>query len=59
MSSIKSSQSNSVINIEYEDFTNNVVIAIGNKTGFRFVNLTFEQCELINEYLNDAKNQIV
>lgn len=59
MSSLKSIESDSIICIEYDDFTNTVEIQVGNDTGFRFVNLSFNQCELIKEHLDDAKNQIV
>lgn len=59
MTSLKSSESESIISVGYDDFTNTVEIHVGNDTGFRFVHLTFEQCELIKEHLDDSKNQIV
>lgn len=59
MTSLKSSESDSIISVEYDDFTNTVEIHIGNETGFRFVHLAYEQCETIKELLDDAKNQIV
>lgn len=59
MTSIKSCESDSIVTVGYDDFTNTVELHVGNETGFRFVHLTFKQCQLIQEYLDDAKNQII
>ena len=56
---MKCKESDSIINVDYEDFTNSVEVSIGNKTGFRFVNLNFEQCEKLSCILSEVKNQIV
>lgn len=59
MDLLKSKHSNSSIQVGYDDFNNTVEIHIGNDTGFRFVNLTFEQCDLLIDLINEHKNQIL
>lgn len=59
MYTTKSINSNSTINIDYCDFTNTIEIHVGNESGFRFVSLDIEQCDLIIEQINNVKNSIL
>lgn len=59
MSTIQSIQSNSTISADYDDFTNTVEIHVGNKTGFRFVNLDRDKAERLVEVINEIKEYIV
>jgi len=59
MYSIKSNESNSIISIDYDSFTNTVEIHIGNSSGFRFVHLDREKCDMIKDIIDELKNEIV
>lgn len=59
MNTIKSILGNSTITPDYDEETNTLEIAIGNKQGFRFVHLNKERVELLIDLLNEFKTQIV
>lgn len=59
MNTIKSNESDSTITADYDDYTNSVEIHVGNKNGFRFVNLDVEKTEHLIEILTQFKNFIV
>ncbi len=59
MNTLKSDNSNSTITVDYDDTTNLVEIHIGNKEGFRFVNLNERKAEYLIEILTEFKNMII
>ena len=59
MNTIKSSTGNSTITPDYCEDTNTVEIAIGNKEGFRFVNLDTERIDYLIDLLIEFKGMII
>ena len=59
MNTIKSELNNSTITPDYCEETNTVEISIGNKDGFRFVNLNIEKTDYLIDLLTEFKNMIV
>ncbi len=58
MESIQSTLNETVITVDYDDFTNTVEVQVGNESGFRYVNLDIQKCDQLIELLTESKNQI-
>jgi len=58
MNTIKSTINDTVICVEYDNYTNTIDIQVGNKHGFRFINLDYKKTELLIDLLNEVKNNI-
>ena len=59
MNTIKSVLNDTTITPSYDEETNTVDIAIGTKDGFRFIHLSYEQCDELIQSLTELKNEIV
>lgn len=59
MNTIKSDLSNSTITTDYDQESNTIDISIGNKDGFRFVNLNSEKAEHLLDLLTEFKSMLI
>lgn len=59
MNTIKSVLNDSTITPDYDEETNTIDIAIGNKEGFRFVHLDVEKTDYLIDLLLEFKQMIV
>lgn len=59
MNTIKSVKNNTTITTDYDQETNTIDISVGNKDGFRFVNLDEKRADYLIELLLEFKSMIV